>query len=361
MRIIDKYILKSQVKLFIGAVGSFFFLYLIIDILGHLDDYIKLKVPFSLLKTYYLNFLPSIFIQTSPVACLLASLYTLGKLNKNNEIIAMRSAGLSFWQIAKPIFSFALILSVSIFYVNEKIVPSSERKNATIKMDLAAEKVNVSENTLKNLTLYGMDNRLFFINTFDFKKKRMEDIIILEEDNRQNVKSKIIAKEAVYRDGLWNFYQCFIYDFKKTSNPEPEFYQEHIINIAEKPEDFLKERARPELMNLIELNSYIWRLSQSNVPQVIRNLKVDLYHKILFPFTSLVLILIGIPFTFMTKKKVAVIASFGISLIIGFLYFAIDAISLALGKGKILPPLIAASFSYILFSFIGFKLIRKIP
>lgn len=361
MRILDKYILKSQVYLFIGAVLSFFFLYLIIDILGHLDDYIKLKVPLSLLKTYYLNFLPNIFVQTAPIACLLASLYTLGKLNKNNEIIAMRSAGLSFWQIAKPIFSFALVLSMTIFFVNERVTPKAERKNSTIKMDLAAEKVNISENILRNITLYGMDNRLFFINTFDFKQKKMQDIIILEEDNRQNIKSKIIAREAVYRDGLWNFYQCFIYDFKKDKNPEPEFYQEHIINMSEKPEDFLKERARPELMNLLELNSYIWRLSQNNVPQVIRNLKVDLYHKILFPFTSLVLILIGIPFTFMTKKKVAVIASFGISLIIGFLYYAIDAISLALGKGRILPPLAAASFSYILFALVGFRLIKKIP
>lgn len=361
MRIIDRYIFKSQFLLFLGYVFAFFFLYVMIDVFSHLDDYIKLKTSFEVLKTYYLNLLPSIFVQTAPIACLIASLYTLGQLSKNNEIIALRASGLSFWQIAKPIFTFALILSVAIFYVNEKLLPASERRSSRLKMDLAAEQLNLSRIFLKNITLYGMDSRLYFIGLFEPRKNFMQDITILEEDKRQNVKSKIIAKEAVYKDGLWYLYQCFVYSYKKNANPEPEYYQEHIINIPEKPEDFLKERARPELMSLLELNSYIWKLSQSNVPQVIRNLKVDLYHKILFPFTTLVLVLIGIPFTFMTKKKVAVIASFGISLMIGFLYYAIDAISVALGKGGVLPPAIAASFSYILFSLIGFRLIKKIP
>ncbi|MDD5237146.1 MAG: LptF/LptG family permease, partial [Candidatus Omnitrophica bacterium] len=77
MRILDRYILKSMWNTFIGCVLLFLFLYVIIDLFSNLDDLLKQRVAIELLAKYYLAFLPIIFVQTSPIACLLATVYSL--------------------------------------------------------------------------------------------------------------------------------------------------------------------------------------------------------------------------------------------------------------------------------------------
>ena len=90
MRILDRYILNSMVKIFISCIMIVLMLSVIIDLFSHLDEILKQRTSIELLFMYYLNFLPFIFVQVSPFACLFGCLYTLGVLNRNNEIIAMR-------------------------------------------------------------------------------------------------------------------------------------------------------------------------------------------------------------------------------------------------------------------------------
>jgi len=92
MRILDRYILKSVLSIFLGCLLIFFFLYIIIDVFSHLDEILKQKVNIDVLFRYYISYLPIIFVQVSAIASLLSTLYTFGTLNRNNEIVAMRSS-----------------------------------------------------------------------------------------------------------------------------------------------------------------------------------------------------------------------------------------------------------------------------
>jgi len=136
MRILDRYILKSVLAIFVSCIFIFLFLYVIIDILCHLDDILKQQVNLSLLTQYYLSYLPIMLVQVAPFACLLATLYTFGKLNHNNEIIAMRSSGLSIFQITKTVIIFGLIVSLFIFWVNDRFVPPSLVFTQKIKIQI---------------------------------------------------------------------------------------------------------------------------------------------------------------------------------------------------------------------------------
>ena len=89
MRILDRYITKSVLTLFLTCILSFLFLYVIIDIFANLDDFLKQHTHIITLLQYYLSYLPIIFVQVAPISTLLAVLYTFGTFNRNNEIIAM--------------------------------------------------------------------------------------------------------------------------------------------------------------------------------------------------------------------------------------------------------------------------------
>jgi lipopolysaccharide export LptBFGC system permease protein LptF len=55
MRILDRYILASIIRVFVLTLLIFAFLYILIDTTTNLDDLIERKVPIFLMIVYYLN------------------------------------------------------------------------------------------------------------------------------------------------------------------------------------------------------------------------------------------------------------------------------------------------------------------
>lgn len=365
MRILDRYILKSILSIFFGCIILFIFLYIIVDVFGHLDEILKQKINMLLLKQYYLAYLPIIFVQIAPIACLLATLYTLGSLNRNNEVVAMRASGLSIWQITKTAIIFGIIVSVFVFLLNEKLGPKSQNIIEKIKMQMESQdkKKSVEKEIIKNLSMYGLRNRLFFVNKFLLKDNTMEGITILEQDKHQNITRKIVANKGVWQEGLWTFYNSITYDFDENGQikQEPRYLKEEIMSITETPQDFLNQIQLPAFMNIAQLDDYIYRLAKSGAETVIKNLKVDLYQRFASPLTSLIIIIVGIPFALKIKKRATALASFGICFIVSFLYYVSNAISIAFGKAGLLPPFMAASLSHFLFFLLGIFLIYNLP
>lgn len=366
MRILDRYILKSVLSLFLMCLLTFLFLYIIIDVFSHLDEILKQKVGITVLLEYYLSYLPMIFVQVSPMACLLSTLYTFGKLNRNNEVIAMRASGLSVLQISKTVILFGAIVSVMVFLVSNKLAPQSMILNEKIKtqMEDGSKRSQAKEQEVyNNLCMYGLKNRLFFVNKFSIADRTMEQIVILEQDEKQNITRKIVANKGVYSDGLWRFYQCITYNFDENGQikDEPRYMEEEIMAIPETPREFLTQRQRPDYMTIAQLEDYIWKLSKSGAVTITRNLKVDLYQRFTMPLTSLIIILLGIPFALKMKKRATGLSSIGISIMMGFLYYVFSAVGIALGKAGILAPMLAASLSHIIAFSAAIYLLQKLP
>ena len=317
-----------------------------------------------LLIRYYLSYLPEMFVRVSPFACLLSTVYTFGRLNHNNEIIAMRSSGLSIFEIARNVLIFGFLISLLVFWVSDKFVPLASTENQAIKTQLeSGSKRNKATEIITNLSMYGSRNRLFFINKFSLAEKTMEGITILEHDENQNLTKKIIASKGTYLDGLWRFSRCITYRFDSNAQvlDEPAYLDEEIMSITESPVDFASLRQKPELMDIKELQDYIWRLSKSGATTVIRNLKIDLYQRFTMPFTSIIIILLGIPFSLKLRKRATGMSAIGISIIVGFLYYVLDAVCLAIGKSGLLMPSLAASLSHIIALLGSLYFIQKLP
>lgn len=361
MRILDRYILKPLISTFLGCLFIFIFLYIISDALSRLDDILKHHVGFTFMYQYYLTNLPIIFTQTAPIALLLSTICVFGKLNRDNELIAMRSSGLSLWQISAPNIAVGLLLSILVFSANEKIIPAARLNADKMKGNLEGEKNSGPKEVIHNLTFYGLENRLFFINSFDSKNNTMEGITILEHDNQQNLIAKITAKRAAYKDKLWFFYEFNRLDFDAQGHTSDEmiYRQEEITDITETPQDFLQQKKHQELMTIPQLEDYIWKLKKSGAMPAVRNLLVELYQRYASSFSSLILALIGIPFSFKIRKRANIFSSFGICVGISFLYYVLTGISLALGKSGMLFPFLSAWITPIGFSTAALRMIQE--
>ena len=187
MLILDRYVFKHFIKNFLAALMGFVFLYIIIDMFSTLQEILKNHPSILKVVELYIFFIPTIITQTSPIAALLATLFTIGHFNQSNEIIAMRASGISIFHIIKPIIFAGLVFSLGIFLLNEIVVPYSQRMTRIIK-DVYIEKKNETQQdaTIENVAVYGFNNRLFFINKLHTKTNTIEGLTILEHDNNQN-------------------------------------------------------------------------------------------------------------------------------------------------------------------------------
>ncbi|MFC1755519.1 LptF/LptG family permease, partial [Thermoproteota archaeon] len=133
MRILDRHTTSEFVKSLLASLAAFLFLFLIVDSFSNLDDFIRKEIPLGIIAQYYLTIIPTVVVQATPLACLLAIVYTLGKLNYNNELIAMRSGGLSIYKIIFPIILLGSILSIGIFLLSERVIPKTQEISDTTK------------------------------------------------------------------------------------------------------------------------------------------------------------------------------------------------------------------------------------
>lgn len=361
MKIIDRYMVKGFLSPFVWCLFIFTIMAIIIDIFSFIEDIVKFKIPGTSLAAFYIYYSPTILLQVTPMAALLSTIFVLSNLNKNNEITAMKSSGISLWRIMSPIIILGLIISTASFIVSDKVIPISSKVSSMIRREeLEKEKRKSNpQKVIENVAVYGAGNRIVFARLYDTEKKLLTDVIIHEHDLSQNLLSKITAQAGVWTGDTWKFYKVIMWKIDNTGKilSEPTFYSEKIINLKERPRDFAYKEWHSEYMSYAELKNYIKNFRGIST-KLVRGLLVDLHQKVSFSVISLIIILIGAPFALITTRG-GVMIGVGMSIAIGLLYYACIAISIAFGKAGMLPPIAAAWLGNVVFGIIGIYLINK--
>lgn len=364
MRTLDRYITKSFLSPFLYCLGIFISLYIIIDLFGHLDEILKHGINGFILLEYYLSMAPNIIMQTSPVASLISSIFVISNMNKHGEIIAMKSSGISVIKVIKPFIYLGLAVSISLFAISEKVLPITMKKVETIKenyIETNGRNKTFSKKIINNIAIYGNNNRLIFIDTFDYSNQTIKGITILQQDKYGNVTSKINAQEGRLIDSKWLLSNILLYrsNSKGTAIGKPVFFKEKKIDL-EPPKQLLSKGVNYEFMSFEDLRNYI-KTFPYHGPKTAAKLNVQLHQKIGFPFTSLIMILIGAGFSIKINRrhKSSALMGIGMSVFIGFIYYAFMASFIALGKSGILPAFISVHLANVLFGITGILLIRN--
>ena len=108
----------------------------------------------------------------------------------------------------------------------------------------------------------------------------------------------------------------------------------------EKPGDISQYRERPEAMNFPALNEYVRKLRRSGFNPTAY--LVDLQAKLSLPLLSFIVTLLAIPIAFRARSGGSVVASLGVSLTLGFVYYIVISLGISLGHAGKLSPYLAA-------------------
>lgn len=361
MKIVDRYMVRAFLSSFLWCLLMFVVMAIIIDIFSFIDDIVRYRIPGMSIAAFYVYYTPTILIQVTPMATLLSTIYVLSNLNKHSEITAMKACGMSLWRIITPVLVLGLVISIATFIVNDKIIPTSSKVAAYIRTNELEKEKKKSQQTkiVKNVAIYGTGNRIVFARSYDVERRELQDIIIHEHDNRERLTSKITAQTGAWTGDGWKFSKVIVYKIDNAGVflAEPQFFEEKVIPLKEKPNDFANKEWRSDYVSYRELQRYIRNFAGAGT-RLIKGLYVDLYYKVAFPFISLIIIVIGAPFALITTRG-GVLIGIGMSIGIGLLYYAFIAIALAFGKAGLLPPLAAAWIGNAVFAALGIHLMNK--
>lgn len=362
MKLLERYLVTAFAGPFAWCLTAFTLLYVVVDLFGHLDEIIRSKVSLSILVQYYGASFPQIFVQVVPFAILLGTIYALSTLSRHNEIIAMRSSGISLARIIAPFLVVGVIASAIAFFVNDRIVPDALWVTETIKQErLEPPRAGGRRSPIMtNVTFYGVGNRLCYASAFDVGAHRLQDVTILEHDTEQKPLTKLVARQGRWQGETWLFTDCTQHRLDPWGQiiGLPVHLKELRVDLGQNPDDIIRGQSRIEYMRVADLRQYIGNLRGAG-SALIGRLLVELHYRIAQSASSLVVIFLGMPFALRMGRSGALLG-LGVSLLIGFVYYGLQAVILALGKGGFLPPLMAAWGANLLFAGIGVGLLWRV-
>jgi lipopolysaccharide export system permease protein len=140
---LDLFVLKS----FLGPFIMTFLIVLFVLMMQFLWLYIDELVGKGLSLGVILEFLgwgsATLFPLALPLATLLASIMTMGSFGENNELLAMKAAGIPLLRILAPLMVLSLFISVAAFFASNNLIPVAYEKIYTLRDDIGKTKEEI--------------------------------------------------------------------------------------------------------------------------------------------------------------------------------------------------------------------------
>lgn len=344
MRILDRYILQAFIGPFLFGVFAFTSIFVGTGTLFRIAQYItEYGASLWSVTRAFLLAMPNIVILTFPMAVLLASLMTFGKLSGTSEIIVMRAGGQSFLRLATPVYIVAFLISVFSIAFNEYVVPASNHAYQTIIREeiMKQSTPKTQEHIVMKTISDDKINALMYAGRYDSETKLLYDITVQQFTNGEVTQIER-AKTANWNGQYWLMHDGSIYDLNATQGGIERSlnFQEQVLPITDNPDKISKSQRKPEEMTIKELRQQISGMEAVGDSKV-TEFKMEMYQRFTIPVASFVFALLGAPLG-LQKQRSSSSIGFGISVLVIFIYYGVMTLSGALGKGGAMPPLFAA-------------------
>lgn len=358
----DKYLKFKALDRFIFGelIGPFFFglmAFTIIMVAGGLlfriaDLIIKNGVPLGIVVRLFLYYLPKMAATAIPMSCLLAALLGFNKLSTNSELVALKSSGISFTRIIKPVIIMAFFVSMGAFFINETLVPISERAAANV---MAYEVFKQSPPVFRDKVFLkeesgGELKRVIYVNRIDVKDGKMSDVVVQEFE--KGLLSRLVsAKNGEWIDGSWWLEEGKVFEITKDSDVSLLFtFDKQALQLDLNPEEAVRTARTPDEMTLNELFREIKMMKQKGMD--VSKILMILNLRFSVPWACLVLAVVGAAVGSRPQRSSSGMG-LGLSVIIVFVYYVILSFTQSLGDAGYLHPVFAAWIANIVFLIIG--------
>lgn len=335
--IIDRYISKLFLAFFIGGLIVFVTLYITVDFMSNL---VRLNASTPALIEYYLLAVPGILYQMMPVACLLATIFTLSVLNRNNELIALFSSGMSLARVSTPILLMVMLISAVSFWLHDRLLPVvNQQKNYVYYVEIKKQPGLYS--TVKtNRIWYRSGNVLFNIKTLQADKGTAQGLTMYYFNGAWDLIQMITAQDVSLNGRTWDLSNGTVTLFSSDDNvPMTQNYVSKSITVSEDTSDIQQSAQGTDTLSVSELKRFIQRNKESGLDTL--RYEVDYYAKFSFAFAAFVMSFIGIPFSVTRQRSGSSAVNVGVTILLAFGYYAAYSSGITLGRHGAIPPMAA--------------------
>lgn len=376
---IDRYFTRQFVMTFAFAILAFVAIYVAVDLMEHINIFIDRDVKTGVVLRYYLYSLPDILHLVVPIAVLLASLFTIGRMDTSHELTAVRAAGRSMRRFALPLFVLAVLISGGMLYFDGWIVPVANKLRFGIDRQYmggslggtyiqgqrnlflrVSPRVNLlidyfepanAEATL--VTIERFDTLALMV-TARIKRTTASDASILLDSSRGvRIVERIDAQRMTY-DSLRRKWILHNGVARNLTDPmsisTEEFVQRDAPPLPITPSELNLSQQKYQELTVDELQD---RIAQERMGgRDVDKLLVDYYARFSFPFAALIVSFFGIPFSSAQRKGGAAVRV-AITALVSALYLVLTEVSKALTYQGDLPPLVTAWLANGVFGVVG--------
>jgi len=351
LNLIDRYLLREWLKMLGLVIAATLGLLLMQAMYDDFRDLINDDAAAVDILVYYGVKLPSYLSVVLPLALLVSLLYTLGQMHRNNEITAMRAAGVGLFRITRGIWAAGVLLCGVTWYINATVIPWSVEESRAIRENLEFRKEAKGE----ALDRVGMrpgvtfenqrEGRMWFFNRYSQFTRKGYGVTVVQIDAQRRELYRLLAAEAwydparkawVFRNGREIGMETATGEVATTT----AFREKIVPAFTEDPSLMLIFDVRPQDLSFTELRRIIDYFSATENPKV-TPYAVRYYSVLADTLGPLIIIALAIPFA-VAGVRVNPVVGVSKSLGLFLIYFVLAKASTALGGRDVIPALWAA-------------------
>ena len=137
---LDILVFKSFLRPFIPTFLVMIFFFLMQMVWKYIDDLAGRGIEWYYIVELLFYWSAAVFPFALPISILLSSLMTFGTFGENNELAAMKSAGIPLFRIMRPLILVMLLISAGAFLFYNYVIPVANLKGETLVMNISKKK-----------------------------------------------------------------------------------------------------------------------------------------------------------------------------------------------------------------------------
>jgi len=350
--LLDRYLWRHVRDIFLFGVAVFTLLLLVNHLFFLARLVLQQGAPFLIAIQLLAYRMPYFFAFSFPMAMLLAALMTVGRLSDAQEITAMRTGGVSLARITASIVAAGLMVAVLTLVTSEWVVPAAEdRYREAFARLLEEPRRSVQDEVLFRETQDGVES-VYFARRFFADRGVMEGVVVnqFEQGRLQRV---IEAPEARYLGEQWVFTGGTLYLFAGPTTVATRF-DRLVVALRRTPREIALPQREPSEMSIRELRASLEFLRRNR--QNTARYAVELQSKFSVPASAALFALLAAPLGLRPHRGGTSIG-FGLTIVVLVAYYIMLSLTLTLGQGGRLPPVLAAWLPDAVLAAVGVSLV----
>jgi len=362
-KILHRYIFREVVTPFLLGLGIFTFVLLIARLLKLIELVVNRGLPATQILELLGYLMPAFLEVTVPMAMLLAILIAFGRLSADAEMVAMRSSGLSIYQLAPPVALFVVLTMALTASLSMYARPWGNRNLEHQLWDIARTRASaglkpqVFNDEFPGMVIYAehidtKDDRLIHVMISDERDPDQRNTVFANEglmisDNQAQTVTLRLLNGTVYTSSD---------DAKGDYHTDFETYDVN-LDLRETMAGMRgKEEDEPKDMTLPELREAIARKEAAGKPYA--GELVEFHRKFAIPFACVVFGLVGIPLGIGQARAVKS-RGFAVSLAVIFIYYILLSTGQGLAEQGTIAAWVGLWLPNIVFGILGVVLMRR--